>query len=224
MRKKYVIWLVLLALGLFGCSKNPQVPASPEDIPEPYLKVLSDYRAIIDFRLSSYFEESHNNGESPKISEELTRCINDGLEYEFSCMLAEMTFCMDHPSRESFGYFLQDVNHDGTAELFWVREDYFILAVFSIQDNRAKLIDALWPRHRMVVTDEGFLYTRSSGGADYTEFEMRRIEGNGELSTIFAFGIEGKSYYEITDGKKENISQARFEELLRLYPFEDGAH
>lgn len=228
MTKKLLILLIIVALILCGCKStkkdtNSQT-ASPENLPEPYIAILSDYRTIVDFRLSNNFEDFYNNGIDPEISDELTSSISDGIEYQFSAMLVDMTVGLGNPSRESFGYILQDVNKDGSAELFWVREDYFILAVFSIQDGQAKLIDAFWPRHKMIVTDEGFLYTQGSSGADFTSYKVSKIAGDGGISEIAEFGTEGKSYYEIIDGNKKSIGQTRFDQLIRMYPFEEGAH
>lgn len=103
-------------------------------------------------------------------------------------------------------------------------EGLFVLAVFTINANQAKLVGAYWPRNELVITEEGYLYTRSSGGADFTNYKISQItnEDTG-ISVIIEFGVEGRSYYEIIHGKKQDIDQQRFEELIHMYPFEEGA-
>ncbi len=228
MNRRIIALTMIVTLLLCGCSRSQIETAAPtvlpEDIPELYDAILSDYRTIVDFRLSSNFETAYNNGDDPEISTILTNCIDNGLEYPFGNMLVEMTAGMDDPSEEAFGYVLQDINQDGIPELFWIRKDHFILAVFSIQDNQVKMIDACWSKHKMIVTDEGYLYTQSSGGADYTTFQMLKLESNGALSEIVEFGREGMSCYEITDGKKKRIDETRFQELRSIYPFDEGAY
>ncbi len=233
--KKPTFWLILVALiaciavAVCFLTNPPQTDdpapqgALPEDIPEPYTAILSDYSAIVDFRLSENFIEDYNNGVRPEISDTLDNCIEDELEYHFSCMLIEMAKGIDGLSKESFGYILQDVNRDGSAELFWVRDDYTILAAFTIRDGQVKMIDAFWPRHAMIATDEGFLYTRSSDGADYTSFRLSKLDADGTLSEVVAFGTEGLAYYEMIGSEKETIDEARFEALVSKYPFEASA-
>ncbi len=230
--KKPAFWLILVALiaciavAVCFLTDPPQTDgpapqgALPEDIPEPYLPILSDYSAIVDFRLSEDFIEDYNKGVRPEISDTLADCMEDDLEYHFYCMLVEMAKGIDDLSEKSFGYILRDVNRDGSAELFLVRDDYTILASFTFHNGQVKMIDAFWPRHAMIVTEDGFLYTRSSSGADHTSFRLSKLEADGTLSEVVAFGTEGQAYYEISGGERKTIDGARFESLVSMYPFE----
>lgn len=223
---KRILVFLAIAFVLCGCKHSRQDIALEttlyHEISEPYTMLLSDYNAVVNFRISSNFVYSYNEGVGPEISNELAAKIDEDFGYQFHAMLAEMVAGLDDPSLDSFGYILQDINNDGFEELFWVREDYFILAIFTIRDNHFQMIDAFWPRYKAVVTDEGFLYTRSSGGADVIDYKLVKISEDGSISESIEFGLNGQIYYEVIEGKKQSVTQERFEQLVQRYPFEDG--
>lgn len=236
-----VVFFILVAFVFGGCSRIVPKKELPTTLPETdylqvplqYKEILSDYEKLVDYRLSKTFEEDYNSGKELELSEMLSRCIvADHLEdigYRWNNMLAEMVSGLTDPTSKSFGYLLRDINGDGVQELFWVRCDGFILAVFTIYGQKVQIVDAHWQRYKTVVTEEGELYTRSSSGAADTIFEIKKLgANNGELTLVKRFGTEGVEsstgtvYYEVTEEKKIIVDEARFAQLLSIYSFEAG--
>lgn len=202
-----------------------------DDLPEMYETILADYAKIVEARVSPDFEEIWQNG-GITVSAELEQAITDGeecgtfvdspLRYRWSNMIVEMTAGLSEPNRDSFGQRLIDLNDDGFPELLWVRGDGSILAIFTMRQDKLLLVDAFWPRHKAVLTNAGYLYTKSSGGASQVHYVLCELASDARLSTITAFGIDdsfSSLYYEMVDGEKVPIEEERFEELLTLYPF-----
>lgn len=219
-----ILLCLVTLLSLCGC-KNGRDVAKTQDtaaaIPDQYEEILSDYNKVLTFRLSDTFESDYNDGKNVTLSDSLMAGMTDELAYRWSCMLVEMTSGRNEPEKRDFGYVLKDINKDGKPELFWVRQDHTILAVFTIKNDQVRLVDAFWTRYEGVVTDTGALYTIGSSGAASSEYRIREMTSDGSEATIVKeFGIDDNQYYEITDGEKVTVSEERFEELLTIYPFE----
>lgn len=188
-----------------------------------YEDVITDYQNIVEYRLSDTFESDYNNGKRI----ELKNKVPENLDYNWHCMLVEMTYGDEYTSKESFGYILEDINGDSIPELFWVSNDGYIFAVFTQKDGETVLLDAFWPRYRCVVTNEGYLYTRGSGGAAATEYQIRKLGENSEFNTLIQFGTDGWDeanqtviYYESIDTETVNVTERRYNELSLKYPFQ----
>jgi hypothetical protein len=241
-----VILCLVCLLALVGCETAPAsttvpttVPTTapiettaPETVPTEtvsewelaYDEILTDLAETLGFRLSPTFEADYNDGKEIPLSDGLKESLNSDLAYNWHCMLVEMVWsdAGEVTEKEAYGYVLQDINGDGSPELFWIRSDGFILAVFTIVDGAPRLVDAFWPRHRAVVTPSGELYTRSSGGAMYIEYYIRSLApGSAELTNVVEFGLEDGKYYEVVDGQRKTVTEARFQELLTEKPFEN---
>lgn len=245
-RNKYIIFSVIAFFVLIGCQnkksvynvvrENPITSPSNYQSIDIYEDILTDYKKIVNFRLSADFEEKWNNGNFIEISETLTNAkdssynsqmsTDNSLNENWSYMLTGMTNGLENPTRESFGYILKDINADGNAELFWVREDHTILAVFTVRDNSPILLDAFYNRYSCVVTKDWQLYTQSTDGAVYTSFGIYNLSSDSVLICTMQFGTDGYSeetgtvYYKIEDNERISISKSQFDELLNLYPFE----
>ena len=198
--------------------------------PQEYKSVIEDYKSIVKFRISKDFEIKYNNKEFPDVSENLKAQIynnnNEQLQYNWWNMIADMTDYIESPSIDSFGYVLKDINSDSLNELFWVDEKNNILAIFTIQNGNVKLIDSFGPRHSVIINDKNEFIVRSSGGADYVEYEIMSLDSNSNLKIIAKFGTDGRDknnnsvlFYEIINDKKQSVSEKRFDELQSQYPF-----
>ncbi len=236
-----VAFALIISLLLCGCRYG--IPAestsatAPQDTPPftvsdaelRYSVLLEDYESIVSFRLSQNFERDWNNGSPPAISIALTLAIQENPHAEWSNMVVCMIDGLDHPVQSSFGYVLRDLNNDAFPEMIWVREDYVILAIFTIRGDRLVLLDAFWNKHECVVLAENKLYIRTSGGAAYTEYAILALDSQEEFLRIKQFGVDGYSaefeslYYEIVDNQRNAISSDRFHELLLENPFEFGS-
>lgn len=239
---------IILLVVFCGCSSNKSASSEPQNksvddnnielnvpfnVPTEYTDVLSDYKKILEFRFSDTFEEDYNSGKTVVLNEKLQKDLQKPLEeftleYRWSNMLVEMdSWLGKEGTPEMFGYILKDINSDGINELFWVDEKNNILAIFTIVNGEAELLDAFWPRYAVVLTDSGELYTRGSGGASYVYYEIKKLKPNSsELDTMVEFAVDGYdyetntvNYYEVINGEKISITEERFDELLSQYPF-----
>lgn len=237
-----VLICLICLLCLWGCEAAPAPATVPTTVPvettlpqtlptEPvspwelaYREILTDYSETVEFRLSPTFGDDYNDGKEIPLSDGLKEALNSDLAYNWHCMLVEMVWSDEGEvtEKEAYGYALEDISDDGIPELFWLRQDGFLLAVFTFREDQAVLLDAFWPRYRGCITPENLLYTRGSGGATHTEFVIRSLGADGLLTDTALFGIDGNKYYEFVDGAGKNITKNRFDELLEQNPFEQN--
>lgn len=238
MRKLAVfITSILILLFCVGCNKettpeNKTTSTETEDSVTQDVAVYNDildiYQKLVTFYLSDAFEENWNNGNIPQWYDTLNSILpEDKEEYRshLSNMVVTMKGALNTVTQDSFGYILLDINNDAFPELFWVREDHSILAVFTVADGEVSLLDAFWNRYVCVITPDNRLYTRGSSGADITAYAISRLSSKGKLIPEFVWGTEhidvspGWHYYEIVDGEKTVIDEARHYALITEYPF-----
>ena len=238
MKKALCVITALTILGSFllcGCNKpatTPETenkkPAEPVDV-SFYDEVLQDYETIVRFRLADTFEENWNNDCLPTISTALTVAIQENPDVEWPNTIVEMTSGLDAPTLSSFGYILKDMNNDDFPELFLVREDYAIIAIFTNKNGKLVLLDTFWPKHECIITNEEELFIRTSSGATYTDYTIQALTVQGNLLKTKQFGFEEISaegeplYYEVVNDVKQPVGEDRFGELLRENPFEFGS-
>lgn len=184
--KRITALLVCLLILLCGCSEQVKDDSFAQSQScALYDDIIEDYRNIVSFRLLDDFEYLWNYGEFIELSEPLLNALTvsgSDLDYRWSNMIVEMPTA--DSTQSSFGYILTDINDDNCPELFWVRDDHTVLAVFTVHDEQIVLLDAFWSRYVCVITDDGKLYTRSSGGADITDYELRDLSSDGVLITL----------------------------------------
>ncbi len=127
-------------------------------------------------------------------------------------------------SPSSFGYALKDLDSDGSEELIWLREDYFVLAIFTIVDENAKLVDenakligAYWYRNKGVVLEDGCIYNVARNGAVYFDRYILQLK-SGDFSIVKQFGMNGDYYYEMCGNIEKKISKEAFDKLSETYP------
>lgn len=248
--KRFLILIYCTTIILIACGCDDQlikknavetpVQSDTSDVSGDYsyyADILTDYRKVIAFRLSDTFEFDWNSGKSIGLSEKLTEAVSDEVEVrptyslnigaKWSNMIVDMTNSVDAPAQSSFGYILKDINCDTIPELFWIRNDGIVLAVFTVNDNNIVLLDAFWSRYKCVITDSNEIYTIYQDGV-FSSHDIRKLSVDGKLIYVKAFGIEGGSaetgtvYYEVTDGAKIFIDEPRFSVLQSKYPFEFG--
>lgn len=178
-----------------------------------YITLLGDYRTMVKFRLSEQFQEDYNSGNEPELSQVLQQSIDTAEPYKWGDMWVEMTSGINTPTEASFGYILQDLDGDGSAEMVWLRQDRTLLALFTIQNDAPVLVDAFWPKHDGYITEQGYLYTIGSSGVA-TDYQVRTVDGK----PIAQFRRDAESFFETVDGEEQSIDPARFEVLLKQYP------
>lgn len=230
MKKALAFTLIFVFLFNFSAckssvnSKNPETTETTNNVkPFLYVDLINDYKKILDFRLSDDFEEKYNNGTYlPDISDELKAAIASGNSEHWANMLAELPTGEEAFSIDYYGYILYDMNNDGIDELFWVRKDYSIIAIFTIYNETLTLLDAFWSRHRATINQQGVLITQGSGGAADSINTISDLE-NGELKEMYALYSESShntatsdsvSFYEQTEKGKSELTENEYREKL----------
>ena len=127
---------------------------------------------------------------------------------------------------ENLGYWLMDLNNDGSNEILIAdvsyEEDMPILAIYTFVDDEFKLAVEGWARNRIEVFKDGTIYNIASGGASYAYLNLYTLaEGSDEIlpkEQYFTYENEDLSigYYKNTDGSgdpdaSESITQEDFD-------------
>ena len=227
--KKPTLWIILLCLivgivitAVFLTDPMKETESGAELLEEPrYAAVIEDFNKLVSYRLSPDFEESWNRGDSFLYSGTLSKVLNTEAASHWPIMVLTMVSGLDTPTHDSFGWVLYDMNKDGVQELFFVREDDSLLAVFTIANNSPVLIDAFWDRYKGVITEKGELYTLSTGGADENTYTIKALDKTGNLTVITSFYMNhGALKNDYFDHNDQPIDKKQFNELLKKYPFE----
>ncbi len=165
--------------------------------------------------------EDYNEWINGLFSMPLEDFAGSNLQYKFGSMVFDALNVIEKPTRESYGYCIKDLNDDGIDELILLREDYFVLAIYTLKDGQPYLLDSFWYRHNAMVLNTGEIYTISSGGADYTIYKIQKLEKNSQtLTTVREFGTDGPDIYYIKDGDDDRkvLTEFDFSELVAFYP------
>ena len=179
-----------------------------------YTQILINYQQIAEERLSDTFESNYNS--NAKLVSKSSP--NKELSYEWHCMIIESVSGLSKPTISSFRYAFVDINGDSIKEMLWFREDYVLLAVYTLINEEPLLLDAFWPRHKASISSSGSICTYDSGGAkDYTYTTRVLTDNSSILITEEMFGSEDGLFYENVDGNEVTISKERFEFLLESY-------
>ena len=228
--KKYIVFILLSLLILNGCSNEKKMSASTAPLQsnppstsissyeEVYSTVLTQYRSIIrswnsDDDTEGYpnFTKDYENNKFPS--------PNDTLEYEWYCMLAEGKY----PKDSDYGYVLKNIDQDTIPELFWVKDDGTVLAVFTVSENRPTLLGAYWPRNRCVVLDSGDLYIHGSNGASNYEYSIQRLDPNTKTLVVIEKRMrQGNQFFMQADGETLEITEEEFNQSLQQHPYKNG--
>lgn len=111
----------------------------------------------------------------------------------------------------AISYALQDLNDDGIQEMIVLDPHWTlpgnsrILALYTLQNGSPLLIDEGWARSRLYLLQDGTFYHEGSGGAAYSVFETRTLQGTHMFSTGIWFTYpkdeaqtQGGYYYNAT--------------------------
>ena len=243
MKKVFAMLLIVLCAFVCGCNKTSitneketidvKVSVSNDHkLCEGYKLLLNDYVSIVNYRLSDTFESDNNNGVIPSVSQNLYDQVygddKSELSIKWFCMIADMTDYIKTKNIDQFEYILKDINKDNIDEMFWVDSCSNVLAVFTVEDNNAILLDAFWPKYKCVLTDNGYVYTCSVGGAKYNSYELKQLGSDSNSFEIYkSVGVESiknngtyvDEYYKTEKGNKIIISKIEYDQFLVDFPF-----
>lgn len=201
MKKKSTIYLIvsiitlsLITICIFEKIDNAEY--------KEYNSVIQEFHSIINSVYSDEFEEKYNSFAflSP----------NENLQYEWSCMIVDM---YSNRKKHTYGYLLYDFDQNGVKELFLVRDDYFVLAIFTIQDNSLCMLDAFWSKHKCKASSGDIYIFDSITAQDFNCYVKTYDQATTSLITIKNFGCNKGVYYEEVDNEIIKIDFERYKDL-----------
>lgn len=200
-----------------------------------YEELRGDLKKLIGFNAKeplseNWYAELAKGGFSDTAKSIAAEYSEEDFIARFSGAMTEFFGSEEKKSPERFGCIEFDLNQDGTPELFWVREDHSILAVFTYWENKAVLLDAFWSRYEGFVSEKGELYGWGSSGDRDHRCSIYELNSQGELESVKSFssgtdffGDPTKvNYFETTGSQRQSIPSSRFEELSKEYPKEQS--
>ncbi len=111
---------------------------------------------------------------------------------------------MDPSQKESInflkkylGYLITDINGDGQNEMIIGQPDN-IFEVFTVENNKVRELINAGARYRCALLDNGYFYRTGSSGAAYTNCELWKMNGTGEVSFV-------EGYHTLLTGYDINI-------------------
>lgn len=178
-------------------------------LPEQYTQVINDYKQTVAGLFADDFEQKVNDG--------YFTAPDEALSYEWFCMVINAKKGVDNITPDAFGYALCDLDSDNTDELILLREDYYVLAIYTTAERKAQLIGAYSYKNRGIILEDGSVYNAVSESADTFTHNVYRLE-SGKLSLVKVFGSNSGSYYELSDGEEKPITAAEYDTLNANYP------
>ncbi len=210
-------------------SKEPSIDNNLfEEYVEKYEEIIKDFKTLVNFRTSDNFEDKWNNDEEIPLSEALNTAItefesiNEDKSFHWSNTIVDLPNVDKSINTKDFGYVLYDINGDKIPELFWVRSDHTVLALFTLSpENSDKIIllDAFWQRYKCYPLEDK-LYTWGSGGAMNNYCDFYELTSDGKLKETYSFKSELNEvgnkvfFYE----NSYEITEQRFDELSNNFP------
>ena len=201
-----VLICALMLLSLCACAQGTKTVSSYEEI-------IVKLDEAVHGMFAEDFEDKLNQGAYPSPTGELSD--------KWLTTLLDAKDDFRNVDENAFGYKLIDVNSDGISELFFMRSDDRILAIFTMHDGKPCMVDCYGRSYRGVIRDTGEVYTmtvREDGGYDYRIYTLNPSSGG--LYNTVSFGYEGTIAYEMIDGSTYTTSTERITELAEEYPFE----
>ncbi len=206
--KRIISALVCAAIILSLCSCT----AKKEKTPSDYDGVVAKLSQTVDALFEKDFEGKLESGGYLSPTGEQQDNWNN--------MLRDAKADFANVDEKAFGYKVIDINSDSIPELFFVRSDGAVLAVFEMDEGKPELVQCFNRSYRCVVRDSGELYTltvREDGGYDFRISTLVPASG---LAVTVSFGTESNIAYELVNGDIYTTSAERIEELRTQYPFE----
>ena len=203
--------------GTTEATKSPEIQW-PGGAPylSAYWNAICDYKTILEHRLSKKWDLEKP---LPDFSDTFQEALDkDTISDDFLRTMIFEAVHFDDDRLKDFGYILYDLDGNKIPELFWVRKDYSIVAVFTYYKEELRILDMYWSRYRGNIADNGQYFTCGSDGAADNSCNIY-ILNKGKLEEVFCFyrSSDGKAdtvgYYETASKVKIEIDEARFKNL-----------
>ncbi len=198
----WLFFLILLVSISCGCAQDN----SNNKTPEPYKPILSIYNDAIDGYFNGTFEADYNKGKF--------LYPNETMSDRWDFMMVELFHGIKNVDRNYFDYVLKDINGDNVLELVLMRKDDTVLAILTIINGEAVLLDAYWSRYKGAILSSGEIYTYGSGGAYSFDYSILEINMERQILEVKKqFGMDEGAYYELVDGKRKTIDKVTFDKI-----------
>lgn len=207
--KRIISALVCAVTVLSLCSCT----AKREKLPTNYDELTDKLSQTVEALFETDFEEKLEAGEY--------RCPTGEQSENWNSMLRDAKAELPNVDKKHFGYKIIDINSDSIPELFFMRSDGTVLAIFNIDEGRPRLLECFNGTYRCVVMDSGELYTVNTR-EDGVEYKISTLLPAGGLAVTVSFGTEGETCYELVGGEKDSVTAERITELCAIYPFESS--
>ena len=139
---------------------------------------------------------------------------------------------------DNWGYAFKDLNGNGINELLllakcddWGEDDVFVSAIYSLVDNKPKLLDSFHDRYRCYIGENTYIYTFGSNSSVEYECTKCTISSDGASIKVLEKiesqcfeeipendGIVVKYYHSKEDGEKTSITELKFTEWKGKMP------
>lgn len=225
-----VVLCLLLLLPLAACRET-----LPEDQPEDYTEVIALYQKVIgvcawyqeDADYEAYAKELGLSGAEKQLFEKLfyPAYLNyPGRGREDHASLAHRLAC---------GYAIKDLNGDGVDEFVLMQQDYTVVAVLSMKDNKPVVLDCYRPRSTGWIDGDGLLHKCGSNSSDqHVDAVYRIASGSHALELIVEYGtlghklVDGESvqqYYKLDGELAMNITKEEYDALCTQWQYRQSS-
>ncbi len=166
-----------------------------------------------------------------KIVEEYADDFNfqNETEYTWLSSLLKSTRSL-HPENSciSRGYSIGDINGDGVDELILLHEDYTLVAIFSLSNEKPVLLqNFLWLDRVGVIDTEGMIHTYDHGvssGVYKISENCNTLELIAKIKSEHNENDDTWSYYEYLNGEKVSISRDQYYDYVLYSPLFKPQH
>ena len=203
---------------------SEEIPTFPQEETDPivklYQELVNDLRISISYRLSSDFNAGQVESRClSRLSGTMQQIFNqsDDDRRTMDMVICELPMSQYQKQEADFGYIIHDINADGVPELFWVREDHSIAAIFTREQDKMVLLDGYGGRYRGYVSENNTLYSHGSNSAVDQECTVYAVSG-GKLKELFQFGREDGAPFEAVGEEHLTIPAQRMTDLNRYFP------
>ena len=215
--KKWLCLLLasVLLLSLVACSskKGTDTPTYDTGLVDEFKSIIDMYKEIV------YIHKMYNPSDSYEK-------FSDNFSQEWYDEIFSATLIGD-VSKNCYGYAFADLNADNRLEMVLLLEDYTVIAIFSIVDEKPFLIRDFHHRRSCWLDKDKTIHISGSSGAVDWKYSEYKLSSNGaELILLFEYGCEGydnvsnKSiYYMISDSNKIQIDEDKITELRQAKPY-----
>ena len=196
-----------------------------------YEGIVALFKNIVDL-YPSYNEEKMLSSECDGIdliADETKELYKKLFISGYRFYLEEYAYKYQEDGRNYFGYTVTDLNKNGSEELILLTDLYDIIAIFSLEENRPKLLlDNYEKNYRCRIDGQGKIYTQGIESANlYTQIyslnEYDNLVLEEEYLCVRYNYLDHDECYNITNGEEISISKSEWSEITHGWIYGNSA-